>query len=64
VSWQEPPAQSKAPPSARVSHRHSNISNASSAQFTNLTSVSVSGIDVTGSGTSENESSDPGDPIL
>lgn len=63
VSWKEPPAKSKVKAGAGASHRHSNISNASSAQFTNLTSVSASG-DVNGSGTSENESSDPGDPVL
>lgn len=59
----EPPCRPSATVDARVSNDHSIISNASSApQFTNLTSVSASGV-VNESGTSENESSDP-DPVL
>lgn len=66
VSWQEGAAQQQSRVTGGgggAAHRHSNVSNASSAQFTNLTSVSASG-EVNGSGTSENESSDPGEPVL
>ena len=62
VIWHAPPSWPKATVDAGVSNRHSIISNTSSAQFTNLTSVSASG-DVNGSHTSENDSSDP-DPVV
>jgi len=47
--WHEPSSRPNATVDAGVSNRHSDISNASAAQFTNLTSVSASG-DVNGRG--------------
>lgn len=48
---------------SRIPQRHSNVSNASSAPFMNLTSVSASG-NVNSCDTSENDSSDLGEPVL